>query len=363
MPAGADVSGFYNRLGIVLPRRNSEWVPVRCILPEHTDRRASASVNLTSGVLRCFACDLNMGPYRAALARGYTQDDARQLVQEYGLWLEPAKGKTAKTSPRPVVTPAAANVDWAALAAEADEPHPKQIRRREWEYVDQDGEPLFRAVRIDYDDGTKRFWQERHENGRYVAGLNGTRRVLYRLPEVLQHASRRRLVLVVEGEKAVDALDRIGVFATTSPAGAGKWQDVYSLTLKGAIVVPVPDCDPPGRRHAVEVARSLLREQVTVLGPLELDLGRQDGYDVTDRLAELAAGMTGDVRTQLQHHLLGELFGLEQATAQTIRAYEEHAAFRANPAGRELLYCGCCGRERIHTVKAGVRYCPCGGAR
>jgi len=40
--------------------------------------------------------------------------------------------------------------------------------------------------------------------------------------------------------------------------GAGKWREEYSQSLKGKIVVIVPDNDAPGRQHAAAVALSLL---------------------------------------------------------------------------------------------------------
>jgi hypothetical protein len=355
----ADVPGFYNRLGVVLPNNHREWVGVRCFLPGHQDRHASSSVNLENGAWKCFTCNVSGGPYKAALARGYTSADATELVRHHGLWRE----KPSAAPPRPVQTPDAAKVDWNELAV--PEPQPTQVRRREWDYLDENSQPLFRAVRVDLDNGRKRFWQERWEGGRWLAGLKNTRRVLYRLPQVRERALTGRLVLIVEGEKACDALDRLQVFATTSPGGAGKWVDVYSVSLAGAICAVIPDCDLPGRRHAIDVTRNLILHRVTVLQPLELAPGRQDGFDITDHLTELARGLgdSGDVREQLRAHLLELVHGLAPATSQTIGDWEERLTYRANPDGLELLLCARCQRERVHKVKAGVRYCPCGGAQ
>ena len=60
-----------------------------------------------------------------------------------------------------------------------------------------------------------------------------------------------------EGEKAADALTKLGVSATCSPHGAGKWRDEYSAHLKDADVVILPDNDEPGEQHAAMVANSL----------------------------------------------------------------------------------------------------------
>ena len=44
-------------------------------------------------------------------------------------------------------------------------------------------------------------------------------------------------VYITEGEKDALALVRLGLCATCNAGGAGKWQDGYSTTLKGAGVV------------------------------------------------------------------------------------------------------------------------------
>jgi 5S rRNA maturation endonuclease (ribonuclease M5) len=87
--------------------------------------------------------------------------------------------------------------------------------------------------------------------------LGDTRRVLYRLPEIIQAVAAEKIVFVVEGEKAADALARVGVSATCSPGGAGKWREEYSTYLAGADVVILPDADSPGEQHCEAVAASL----------------------------------------------------------------------------------------------------------
>ena len=76
--------------------------------------------------------------------------------------------------------------------------------------------------------------------------LEGVRRVLYRLPEVLAAEE----VMLVEGEKDADRLRALGFVATTNPQGAGKWRPEYAETLAGKRVVILPDNDEAGRKHA-----------------------------------------------------------------------------------------------------------------
>ena len=123
-----------------------------------------------------------------------------------------------------------------------------------YRYTDEQGRLLFDIVRYE----PKDFRVRRPDgNGGYIYNANGVRRVLYRLPEVLEAASKGEIVFVVEGEKDADALTDQGLVATTNPHGAGKWREEYSESLRGARVVILPDKDYAGRRHAEQVARSL----------------------------------------------------------------------------------------------------------
>lgn len=79
----------------------------------------------------------------------------------------------------------------------------------------------------------------------------------YRLPELLEAVANEHLIFIAEGEKAVNALVGIGVVATCSPSGAGKWRDSYSQYLRSADVVILPDNDAPGNQHATQVSASL----------------------------------------------------------------------------------------------------------
>ena len=88
--------------------------------------------------------------------------------------------------------------------------------------------------------------------------LGDTRRVLYRLPQVLDHIRAGRTIFVVEGEKDVHAIEAAGGAATCNPGGVGGgWHDDYSRSLAGAQAFIVSDLDQPGRDHAAKVEQSL----------------------------------------------------------------------------------------------------------
>jgi putative DNA primase/helicase len=123
-----------------------------------------------------------------------------------------------------------------------------------YDYTDETGTLLFQVCRFD----PKRFLQRRpNGNGDWYWNLEDTRRIIYRLPEVIEAISYGRTVLVVEGEKDVDNLRRLNFWATTSPGGASKWHVAYNAVFKGADVVLLPDNDDAGRKHVNDIAVQL----------------------------------------------------------------------------------------------------------
>ena len=142
-----------------------------------------------------------------------------------------------------------------------------KTRRLQPLYRDEGGRILYRVVRGPIKNGKKTFGQNPPDvNGGWVKGkgaMDGVRRVLFRLPELLA-ADPSRPVFVVEGEKDVFRLAAVGLVGTTNPGGAGKWgkcqeqgDGVFSEPLRGRDVVILPDNDLPGRRHAADVAQRL----------------------------------------------------------------------------------------------------------
>jgi len=121
-------------------------------------------------------------------------------------------------------------------------------------YRDEEKNPLYRVVRK----AGKKFFQQRWTGRGWENGLDGTRRVLYRLPALLE-ADAEDPVFIVEGEKDADNLSELGLVATTNPGGAGKWNVVREAdgALAGRDCVIIPDNDEPGRQHARDVAHHL----------------------------------------------------------------------------------------------------------
>ena len=117
-------------------------------------------------------------------------------------------------------------------------------------YKDEKGNVLFEVCRFDPKD-----FRPRHRNGggEWAWNMEGVRRVLYHLPDVLLSDT----VYLVEGEKDADNLCASGLIATTSPGGANNWRPEYADFLSGKHVVLIPDKDSPGYEYSRNAVQSL----------------------------------------------------------------------------------------------------------
>jgi hypothetical protein len=375
----SDVVGLYRRFGVKLPPLSDGWATTRCFAGGHRDRHPSARVHLRSGGFRCFTCGARGGVLDALQLLGvYDRDEARRLAVEHYILDPPRRPIPPRSPPPPPPVNTAVNSEPAPARAAPDlgehidydtlPDGPTVTLDRAWEYHDRNGEIVGRVRRQDIAGGHKRIWQERPDGDSWAPGLNGAHLPLYRLPLVLERAAAADQILIVEGEKAVDALDRIGWFATTNAGGAGKWRDEHTAALTGATALVLCDCDAPGRLHAYHVTLDLASAGIQTLIPYDPAPLRRDGYDVVDQLGEVAVtlrAVTPDItdatlRAEL-HHYLRRLLTLQLlATAEALQRWHEHAVYLTDPAGRAYIHCPRCNEERVHRVSHGIAFCRCG---
>lgn len=125
-----------------------------------------------------------------------------------------------------------------------------------FDYTDENGEVLYQNVRF-----ARKEFRQRHfdASGKAVWGLNGTRRVPYRLPN-LAEAAAGSLICMAEGEKDADRLASIGLIATNHKV----WRPEFNHLLKGRDVVIFCDHDHPGIAAAEKVLGTILADAGTV---------------------------------------------------------------------------------------------------
>lgn len=186
------------------------------ICPFHNDQRASFSVNLSNGLWKCHA--------------GCGEGNTRQFAKRMGISIREIPNSRTSLSQNKYL-------DSKIIAI--------------YDYKDEKGNLLFQVVRCE----PKSFYQRRlDKNGNWIYNLSGVKRVLYQLPRLLSNPDP---VIIVEGEKDANRLWELGFTATTNPGGAGKWRDEYNDYLKNREVVIIPDNDEVGKKHALQIAKSL----------------------------------------------------------------------------------------------------------
>jgi 5S rRNA maturation endonuclease (ribonuclease M5) len=212
-----DIRRYYNSR---VPKLHKVGSELRAPCPIHKGKRDSLAVNLEKGTWFCHSeCGRGGSIFQfEAAVSGCDLKHARDEVLRIA-----GRSSSNGTAKRIVAT---------------------------YDYTDENGNLLFQTVRYQPKDFTQRRPDGR---GDWIWNLKGTRRVLYRLPAVIAAS----VVFVVEGEKDANALTKLGVVATTSPMGAGKWRQEYSESLRGKKVYMIPDADDAGQKHAATVVRSL----------------------------------------------------------------------------------------------------------
>lgn len=162
-----------------------------------------------------------------------------------------------------------------------------------YDYRDERGRLLYQVVRKI----PKDFRQRKPDGaGGWIWSIGDVRRIIYRLPHVLQ-APLTQTIYIVEGEKDVERLYQSKLIATCNPQGAGKWQHVDECARKalhGRHVVIIADADDAGREHANQIAKWALDVAATIR---VLELYKDDSKrDVSDWLDE---GHTTDELQQI----------------------------------------------------------------
>jgi CRISPR-associated protein Cmr3 len=228
---------------------------------------------------------------------------------------------SAKPTPsQPVAAPSSTRATTVpSTASKAVRPEGQQ----DFIYCDADGQPVILVRRTDDGQGNKTFQQFRYENGKWVSRLNEhvTKRVrLYRITEARAMSEQTgRPIFLVEGESCVERLLKVGIPATTSIGGAGKWSGYggpnYLQDLQGCRIILSPDADSHGVAHMLKIERSLRAAGIEVAGwllappdaPWE-NLPDGGGLDVVDWLESGATveEILGSIRVALPDYLVAD---------------------------------------------------------
>lgn len=212
----------------------------KCRCPAHDDKQASLSIREGDKgiVIKCFAgCSLDSICGRLGIkpADLFWEDDDKRPPQQ--------TAKKSKTPPKQFDSLEAAFGHVGKLVCT-------------YPYTTASGGLVFEVARIQKPDGGKTFRQFRPADpgkGRFpiICSVPGeiSGGLIYHLPEVVDGIKAGKAIYVVEGEKDVETLRKLGLVATTCPGGAQNWRKAHSMNLEGAHVIVVPDNDKSGSEH------------------------------------------------------------------------------------------------------------------
>ena len=206
------------RLQVV--RRNGKgW---RALCPAHADRNPSLSIDVRDHKILVH-CHAGCSQEAVLAALGI---EAREL------FLQAGKGKVRRGEHKPKIVTT-------------------------YDYSDEKGTLLYQKVRYE-----PKTFKQRRPNGKggWIGNLEGVRRVLYRLSEVIT----ARELFVVEGEKDVETARSLELRATTGGSAEDRWLEEFTGALAGKHVVIIADSDVPGRKKARIVAHSLSGKAASV---------------------------------------------------------------------------------------------------
>lgn len=160
---------------------------------------------------------------------------------------------------------------------QAEAMKPAKYIEKIYDYIDDNGEVRYQVLRYH----PKTFRQRRPDGkGGWIYNMDGVEALPFNLLGIL--AEPDAPVFIVEGEKAAERLIKLGLVATTSHGGAGKWSDALAQYFDGRNVVVMPDNDNAGKRHADQVVRALWGK-ANKIKRVELD-GLPEKGDVVDWL-------------------------------------------------------------------------------
>ena len=213
---------FYEKYLPDVKKSGGDEYKARCPFPNHEDRNASFNFSNKTGQYYCHGCNK-----KGDAIHFYAKVNNLDTKRDFGKIL---KGIASDFG-----------IPWKEQKAHID---------KTYNYTDAEGLLLYQVVRMEPKD-----FRQRHpgNNGNWIWNLKGIDRVLYQLPKVLT----AKEVLIVEGEKDVDNLMKLGLTATTCPMGAKKWHPEYNEALKGKDIVLIPDNDLEGKEHMAQVGESL----------------------------------------------------------------------------------------------------------
>jgi len=255
------------------------------LCPFHPDKKPSLSIFQTksgSWRFKCFGCEENGSviDFKMAMENLGKKEACSQLSKEL-------QGPIKKVDPKILASAAKKEVpDLSAKKAAGKEGQDlgKAKLKLNFDYKDEAGEVVYRKVKYVFEDGTKDFRFKHPVEGKpdlwdWTKGKAGF------IPYNLDKFKGEAEIIICEGEKDADTITRlkIGVLATSAPAGKGAWPDVLTphfKDLKKTSFLYDVGAEKDARIHAEKLKKAHPEMEIFIVKvPLE-----KEGQDITDYL-------------------------------------------------------------------------------
>lgn len=237
--------------------KSGNWYNASCPLPSHrgTDDRPSFGYNVIEGTYNCFVCG---------------GGDAVGFLMNMGLSFEEAKKRLIQVS-------GLKTVDSSARYEKEGYFPKKRTNGGVLKYVEgyiylNKGAPVYRKNRYERETPSGRekvfdFW--RYKEGKWRLSskedpLTQGDRVLYNSEAVETAKKEGAPLFIVEGEKDVNTLKRLGLYAVTA-GGVNEWQERFSRGMEGLCVYVIPDNDLPGLKASKRIMADLLHKSINAM--------------------------------------------------------------------------------------------------
>ncbi|MEW8418428.1 MAG: AAA family ATPase, partial [Candidatus Thiodiazotropha endolucinida] len=205
-----------------------------------------------------------------------------------------------------------------------------------WDYHDANGQLIACVYRYDTPDGKEyRPWDV---HTRSMRAPNP--RPLYNQPRIKSACE----IVLVEGEKAADALTDIGIVSTTAMNGANAPVEKTDWSpLAGKHVLIWPDKDEAGMQYAQRASLALTRSGVASVAILQPPADKPDKWDAADAVAEqmdIAAFLGTASRLDDTQGAAIPVFSLAQLLADTSPMPDDLIAPRLLTPGGMIVFGG-----------------------
>jgi 5S rRNA maturation endonuclease (ribonuclease M5) len=162
-----------------------------------------------------------------------------------------------------------------------------------WRYTDASGKLIATIERFDWIEGDKRKKVFRPWDVAQRKYTHPENRPLYNLPNIM----RAPEIVVVEGEKAADALIAQNIDATTAMGGSNAPLEKTDWTpLRGRKVLIWPDNDDAGRAYAEKLKTHLEAQGALAVSVLNVPASKPEKWDAADAEGEDLGAMIRDMR-------------------------------------------------------------------